>query len=327
MATSAAKPRIELWYELETRCNLHCGFCFNFWKDGTASPPERMDTQNTLAGLDLLLGSVNCQKVTVSGGEPLLREDLISILNHVAVRGIPAVLTTNGTLLTERGITSLLESGVKAFQIPLHSARRDVHDSLSGASCFRASLGAIIRLKQAGAQVAAVFVATRTNLDDFPNVVTLCAEFDVKDVIFNRFVPSGASVRNRELLGCPDEESLLAIVVHANDRARRLGVTVHLGVPIRIPDGVLARLDHVNLASCPVARGQTRWTLDAQGNLRRCNHSGTVFANVFAGGVEALVAEINSHVEPSTRATPFRCCQILEGAGGLVQLGHLPTAV
>src|SRR5918911_1229962 len=111
-----ARPRVEIWYELETRCNLHCKFCFNYWKEGEARAPRRLPTAETLEGLRRLLDAVDCEKLTVSGGEPLLREDLFDLLALVKSRGIPMVLTTNGLLLDAEMIDRLRGAGVVTFQ-------------------------------------------------------------------------------------------------------------------------------------------------------------------------------------------------------------------
>ena len=62
--------RVELWLELETRCNLRCPFCFNHWKDGTSAPPVALATDELLESLAELMTWVECESVALSGGEP-----------------------------------------------------------------------------------------------------------------------------------------------------------------------------------------------------------------------------------------------------------------
>jgi MoaA/NifB/PqqE/SkfB family radical SAM enzyme len=307
-----ARPRVEIWYELETRCNLHCKFCFNYWKEGDTRAPRRLPTAETLEGLTRLLDAVACEKLTISGGEPLLREDLFDILALVKSRGIPMVLTTNGTLLDAAMIDRLRGAGVVTFQLPFHSADRARHDFISGGECWRQTLRAFISLREAGANTLAVFVATKLNLKDFCGVLEVCAALGLREVIFNRFIPSGLGVRYRDVIGVPEDGELLPVLYEANERAERLGLQIHLGVPVELPPEARKSLTRVTTASCPVREGQTRWTLDAECNIRRCNHSGKSVGNILNGGLEVLLAELRTAPAAPAGAGETRCCQFLE---------------
>src|ERR1044072_7152246 len=142
------KPRVQIWYELETRCNLHCKFCFNFWKDGVSRAPDKLSTVDTLRCLKRLFDVVDCEKLTISGGEPLLRDDLYEILGFIKGHGIPMILTTNSTLLDSRNISRLMGAGILTFQIPFHSTDKTLHDMLSGEECWSKTLNAFILLKR-----------------------------------------------------------------------------------------------------------------------------------------------------------------------------------
>lgn len=304
-----AKPRVEIWYELETRCNLHCKFCFNYWKEGDTRAPRRLPTAETLEGLSRLFDAVICEKLTLSGGEPLLREDLFDLLALVKSRGIPMVLTTNGTLLDAEMIGRLMSAGVVTFQVPFHSADQARHDFLSGGECWRQTLQAFISLREAGAKTLAVFVATKLNLGDFCGVLEICAALGLREVIFNRFIPSGLGVRHREVIGVPEDGELLPVLFEANALAERLGLRIHLGVPVELSAGVRHALSRVTTASCPVREGQTRWTVDAECNLRRCNHSGRSVGNILNGGLNVLLAELATTPAETDK---IQCCQFLE---------------
>src|SRR5262245_58384113 len=100
---------VELWFELETRCNLSCPFCYNYWKYDRAGPPARVATERLVAGLNQLLDRMPCDRVAISGGEPLLHDDLFDILAVFQDRGVPMTLATNGVLLTPALIERLIE--------------------------------------------------------------------------------------------------------------------------------------------------------------------------------------------------------------------------
>jgi MoaA/NifB/PqqE/SkfB family radical SAM enzyme len=305
-----SKPRIQLWYELETRCNLCCRYCLSFWKDQVLAPPRSLAPPATLQALESLFEVVDCESITISGGEPLLREDLQDILFAIRERGIPTVLATNATLLDYPHVSEFMDLGVVTFQIPLHSTDSVMHDALCGVGSWRSSLNALRILKESGATVVPVFVATRLNLEQFAAVMEMCSLLGVTDIVFNRLVPSGLALRNREALGVPGDEDVVAALVKANDSARQLDVRVRLGVPVTLDSNCRRSLDRISFASCPVGPGQRRWTLDAAGDIRRCNHSGVAFADLSPGGIEKWVAEL-SGAQPAEMTGAIRPCRLL----------------
>src|SRR5437899_10033234 len=89
------KPKIQIWLELETRCNLRCQFCYNYWRGEPFEEPMQIPVPALLPALDVLLDGVDCSSITISGGEPLLRKDLFAILDHVHKCSITIVITMN----------------------------------------------------------------------------------------------------------------------------------------------------------------------------------------------------------------------------------------
>lgn len=274
-SAEATRPEIELWLELETDCNLECGFCFNYWKDGSSSlPPRRLSTSDFLTSVDELAGIADIRVVAVSGGEPLLRPDLDEILANFRARGTEVALVTNGLLLTPRRANELRRLGVATFQIPLHAARPDIHDQLCGKPCWTGTLRALVTARETGANVVPVFVATRQNCAEFAAVVELCALLGLRAVLFNQFVPGGAGLRNRLALE-PSPAAIEQALIDGDRLAHRLGIRIELGVPVRLSEGAAQGLLNTRLRSCCISVAQKKWTLDCEGRLRRCNQEGT----------------------------------------------------
>lgn len=249
--------------------------------------------------------------MSISGGEPLLRPDLEAILEFIGQNNVPMVLTTNSIFLSKVKVLELQKLGVVTFQVPLHSPNRATHDYLSGTECWEDSLRALILLKSLRTNVVPVFVATRMNAADFAGVVELCALLGLSELIFNRFVPTGLGLLNQDSIGVPDEEMLIQTLCIANDVAREVGITIHLGMPIDVPESIHAVLDCVVFASCPIFDAQSRFTLDASGNIRLCNQSGLTVGNVLNGGTEVLVEMMATGKKANSKATDYRPCRIL----------------
>jgi MoaA/NifB/PqqE/SkfB family radical SAM enzyme len=277
---------VTLWLELETRCNLACKFCYNYWKDGSSAAPVSLDAPEIIACLDNVFDHAPCSQVAVSGGEPLLRRDLETIIRHIKARGVPVVVTTNGTLLTRRRIETLLRAGVDSFQIPLLAAEAWLHDQLSGAPCWRKSIGAIIMAQEACASVVPVFVATSLNLAALGSVLRLAYLLCADQLVVNKFVPGGLGKINQDALLLRSNKTFCEELLRAHDDAERFGMRIVLGVPVALSPEF--RTTSVNYASCPVKAGQTSFTIDASGNLKECNHSAAVLGNLRVQPFDAL---------------------------------------
>jgi MoaA/NifB/PqqE/SkfB family radical SAM enzyme len=98
------------------RCNLSCGYCFEYDKVSrpvpTAILKQRIDH---LARLRSLF-------VTLTGGESLLHPDAAELVAHIGARDMVPFLNTNGYLLTRRWIDALGDAGLYALQISVDNA-------------------------------------------------------------------------------------------------------------------------------------------------------------------------------------------------------------
>lgn len=113
------------YVEITNICNLRCSFCPGTGREKEFMPPERF---RLLA--EKLRGHVGYLYLHVMG-EPLLHPRLEEILSIAADLGFRVCLTTNGTLLAERGETVLTAAGVHKVSVSLHSAEGNGMEDLS----------------------------------------------------------------------------------------------------------------------------------------------------------------------------------------------------
>lgn len=113
---------------LTRRCNLRCIMC-DAWIE--------QDGQNELGTDDWLrvitqaqaLGLVNLK---LFGGEPTLRPDLATIIEHASRLGLRCTLVTNGTLLTEERACALVQAGLAELDLSLDAGEPALHDHIRG---------------------------------------------------------------------------------------------------------------------------------------------------------------------------------------------------
>lgn len=146
-------------WAVTNRCEYRCWHCYNAGRRETDLPLARMQE---LARELQQLGAV---MVTLTGGEPLLREDLSEIAAAFDDRTCLVVGTTGDGLTAERA-RALRASGVFAAGISLDSADEAEHDRLRGRSgAFQVALDGLRMSAEAGLYPYIVTVATRERLE------------------------------------------------------------------------------------------------------------------------------------------------------------------
>jgi len=98
------------------RCNLSCGYCFEYDKVSKPVPREVLEQRiDHLAKLRSIF-------VTLTGGESLLHPEIVEIVRYVRKRGMIPLLNTNGYLLTREIIEGLNDANLYGLQLSIDNA-------------------------------------------------------------------------------------------------------------------------------------------------------------------------------------------------------------
>lgn len=292
----SSQPHLHtLILEVTQRCNHGCLHCYNVWHPDaqgrpSAYPHGELGTAATLALLDKALDEVRCRHVTLSGGEPLLRPDLPSIVDRIHAKGARTTIISNGRLLDEPAVVDLVGRGVTLFELPLLSYRREIHDELSGApGAFDAVLAAMAHIRYHRGQFVAVFVATRRNVPDLYDTIRLAVAFGARGLMLNRFNPGGRGRAHLEEL-LPAVAELRDALDVANDAVAEFGLPISCSIPIQpclIDNDAYPNL---GFGFCATGTERAYYTLDPLGNLRPCNHTPTILGNLLEEPFADLIA-------------------------------------
>lgn len=286
------RPRLpNVIFEVTTRCNLSCRYCYVPW-EAPATPLARTRDAG-FAGvertLNRLLAVANVGCVTMSGGEPLLVPRLAEHVLTCGLRGAAVNVITNGTAGTREDYRQLMAVGARLFELPLLSAAPAIHDRLTNQpGAWARVVRSCEDLRSLGAEVLVAVVVTRENLDGLADCLRFLADLGLRRVMLNRFNPGGRGLRDLAALS-PGVDALRAAFAIADRVAPELGlaITSNVAVPHCVIDPLNFR--HLSFTSCSADPARRPLALDAAGGLRFCNHSPVVFGNIFASPLEELL--------------------------------------
>ena len=184
---SADKKPVVVW-NVTRRCNLKCVHCYAHARDEVF--PNELSTREGKGIIDDLAG-FGSPVILFSGGEPLMRPDLIELADYAVSKGMRAVISTNGTLITPAVAGQLKHVGLSYVGISL-DGMRDVNDRFRGVrGAFQMALDGIEACKQAGIKVGLRFTMNRLNAREIPAIFDLLEERNIPRVCFYHLVYAG----------------------------------------------------------------------------------------------------------------------------------------
>lgn len=166
-------PPLWLLAELTYRCPLHCVFCYN--PVDFARTPVELSTEDWLRVLrqGRELGAVQCG---LSGGEPLLRDDLEVIVAEAYRLGYYTNLLTSGVGLSAERAVALKAAGLDHVQLSFQDSTREMNDFLSHAKTFELKRRVAKIIKDQGWPMVMNVVIHRLNIDHIDAIIGLAAE-------------------------------------------------------------------------------------------------------------------------------------------------------
>lgn len=192
-------PLIIKW-NITSRCNLRCRHCF---LSSYVQEPDLMKLNQIIEGL----GRKKVAAICLTGGEPLLRNDLEEIVESLNKSKIKTMVATNGSLLTNDRIDQLIKSGLNIYQISLDGHNEHTHDYYRGEGIFHKVITAINELKSRGASVILAHTLNKLNYIHLEKIIELAENLQVDALRFELFIPLGNGKNNEDQLAL-DESSL-----------------------------------------------------------------------------------------------------------------------
>lgn len=177
------------------RCNLKCNFCYA-GANCTRNPinnNKELSTNELCRIIDKIILEAEAPSISFTGGEPTLRKDLPSLINHAKSHSMRVNLITNGTLINESLAYELVNAGLDSVQISIEGPNADIHDRITGMiGSFNKSIQAIHYFIRLGIHVHTNTTLSRYNCDQITQLPSLILSLGLKKFSMNLIIPTGS---------------------------------------------------------------------------------------------------------------------------------------
>ncbi len=219
---SALEKRPIVVFNCTKRCNLKCQHCYA--ASGACADKDELTTNESLALIDDL-AEFNCPAVLFSGGEPLLREDIFDLISHAKKAGLRCVLSTNGSLISEKLVEKLASAGLDYAGISIDGMQQTNDEFRCKDGAFESALMGIRNCHKAKIKVGLRLTMSQSNFREIPAVFDLIDQEDIRRICFYHLVYAGRgnNLRNEAMSQQQTRDTLDLIIdrtamLNSNDK-------------------------------------------------------------------------------------------------------------
>ncbi|MCP4744807.1 MAG: heme b synthase [Desulfobacteraceae bacterium] len=199
--------RLVAW-ETTRNCNLNCVHCR---ASATAGPYQgELDTRAAFRLMDQIAQAAK-PIIILTGGEPLLRDDIFDIASYGSKKGFRMVMAPNGTLITPKIAHQMKKAEIKRISVSLDGATAKSHDLFRGVEgAYDGALQGIREAKTAGIEFQINTTITKKNLSQIPKLLELAESLGAVAHHIFLLVPTGRGkyILDQEINSQEYEETL-----------------------------------------------------------------------------------------------------------------------
>jgi AdoMet-dependent heme synthase len=168
------------------RCNLRCSHCYLDTNALTKQSTNELSTQEGFTLIDQIAELNPHVLLILTGGEPLLREDIYDLASFASQKGMMVVLGTNGNMIDDERAKKLKESGITGIGISLDSIVPERHDTFRGIpGAWDNTLNGIEACRRQGIEFQIQTTVTRENFSETPKIIEFAYNLGAR--VFNLF--------------------------------------------------------------------------------------------------------------------------------------------
>jgi PqqA peptide cyclase len=266
--------------EITYRCPLHCAFSYN--------PTDYVThTQNELSTDQWLKVLRDARKMGalqlgISGGEPLLRDDIEEIVAEAGSLGYYSNLITSGVGLTEKRIAEFKRGGLDHIQLSMHDITKEINNFITDTNTFELKKKVAAMIKEHDYPMVLNVVIHRYNIEHIGEILEMAEQIGANYVELANTQYYGWSLLNRAQL-MPTREQLEKAEAITNEFRKKVGSKMQIFFVV--PDYYADRPK-----KCMNGWGEVFMIVTANGDVLPCHSArslpGLEFPNVRENGLE-----------------------------------------
>jgi len=179
---------INVGFQVTRRCNLKCVYC---------SEAEENPKDPSIKNLKLMVDKLvdyGLKRICITGGEPLLRDDLEDILRYIKEKGVNVTLSTNGMLLTKKRLIKL-KPYIDNIRFSLRGVE-GIHNKITGnKDSYGKTIKAIQISRNVGLPVSIVSTVVVNNYKQMGLVAEKCEKEGVEKLYYFSLIPRGRALK------------------------------------------------------------------------------------------------------------------------------------
>ena len=251
------------------RCNLRCVYCMP--EEGVENiPHEEILSYDEIIRICKCVANLGIKKVKITGGEPLIRKDIVSLIRDIKkIEGIEQVtITTNGVLLYDMA-QDLVEAGIDAVNVSLDTLDREKFLKITRRDKYENISKAIDKLINLGVRVKINCLAIKEhNLDEIVKIAQY-SKYNNVDVRFIELMPIGygknyTGISNETILDLLEKE--YGVFEKINEKRGNGPAVYYRNKDFKGCIGFISAISHEFCETC------NRVRLTANGFLKLCLH-------------------------------------------------------
>lgn len=283
----------QIIWDITNKCNLKCIHCYATSKYNELSIRKDLDFEKS----KILLNNVKklgYNHVLLLGGEPLIRDQLIEIIEYARNLDIEIMINSNGIFMTRQMAETLVDLGVKQISISFQGTCADIHDQIAGKGTFEKSVQGLKNLvdvkreKESKIIIGIQFTLTKITENDCVNLIKFALQNEVDGISITFLDYSGRAYYNNDKLAQSWKEfidvlELLmdSIVIYKNElpedfifqiNSRKLLLTYlshKYGIDIK-----------TNITGCLCPAGDKVTLIENDGTITPCGTANNDFFNI-----------------------------------------------
>jgi len=205
-----AAPIVVVW-NFTNRCNLNCLHCHQ--DSSPTSSYLELTTSEAFKVVDNM-ANAGVAVLTFSGGEPLLRKNIYSIIRRAKDSGMLCTIASNGTLITQEVARKLKAVGIERVEVGLDGATAETHEFLRNTpGCFEATVQGIRNCAEIGfEEISVTMTLNKRNIDELRQTLGLAEKLGATRFYLNRLIAAGRGT-NAHFLDVTPREKVEALKI------------------------------------------------------------------------------------------------------------------